>query len=147
MNDPDFVSEQRFIAAPAEEIFELLAVPAMHSVIDGSGTVQGEQPGGPARLSLGARFGMEMNMAVDYKILNTVVEFEEGRRIAWQHFGKHIWRYILQPADGGTLVTEEWDARQSRLRFVMRLLRYRSRNAAGIERTLAKLDAHLAGRP
>ncbi|WP_026553705.1 SRPBCC family protein [Arthrobacter sp. 35W] len=143
MTDPDFVSRQRFIPVAAEEIFDVLAVPAMHSVIDGSGTVQAAQPGGPERLSLGARFGMEMNMAVDYKILNTVVEFEEGRRIAWQHVGRHIWRYTLEPADGGTLVTEEWDARGSGFRLPMRLLRYKCRNAVGIERTLANLDAHL----
>jgi hypothetical protein len=44
------------------------------------------QPRGPERLSAGARFGMEMNLKVDYKILNTVCEFEEGRRIGWRHF-------------------------------------------------------------
>ena len=76
----------------------MLATPALHSVIDGSGTVKGAQPRGPERLDLGARFGMEMNVKVDYKILNTVCEFEEGRRIAWRHFYGHIWRYILEPA-------------------------------------------------
>ena len=31
-----------------------------------------------------------------------VVEFEEDRRIAWRHYGHHIWRYTLEPTDGGT---------------------------------------------
>lgn len=145
MTNPYLVSRQRFIAAPADEIFELLAQPAMHSVIDGSDTVQGVQPNGPARLSLGARFGMNMSMRMDYKILNTVCEFEEGRRIAWQHFYKHIWRYVLEPVEGGTLVTEEWDARAVRGRIGLRLLGYPRRHPANIERTLAKLDAYLCG--
>ena len=115
MNNRYLVSRERFIPAAPEEIFEVLATPALHSVIDGSGTVKGAQPRGPERLVLGARFGMEMNMRVDYKILNTVCEFEEGRRIAWRHFYGHVWRYILEPAtdgDGtaGTRVTEQWDA-------------------------------------
>ncbi|MBO1267506.1 SRPBCC family protein [Arthrobacter cavernae] len=145
MIDPYFVSRQRFIAAPAADIFEVLAQPALHSVIDGSNTVKSVRPNGPARLGPGAVFGMDMNMKIDYKMTNTVCEFEEGRRIAWRHFGKHIWRYILEPADGGTLVTEEWDAREVPTRLVMRLLGYARRNTASIDRTLEKLDAHLAG--
>jgi hypothetical protein len=97
MTNRYLVSRSRFIAAAPEAIFEVLATPALHSVIDGSDTVKGAQPRGPERLALGAKFGMEMNIKVDYKILNTVCEFEEGRRIAWQHFGGHIWRYLLEP--------------------------------------------------
>ena len=44
-----------------------------------------------------------------YKIRNTVVEFEEGRRIAWRHFGGHRWRYVLEPRGEGTHVTESFD--------------------------------------
>ena len=40
---------------------------------------------------------MKMKIGAPYKILNEVVEFEEGRRIAWRHFAGHIWRYILEP--------------------------------------------------
>lgn len=145
MTDPYFVSRQRFIAAPAAEIFEVLAQPALHSVIDGSNTVKSVRPNGPSRLGLGAVFGMDMNMKVDYKMTNTVCEFEEGRRIAWQHFGKHVWRYVLEPAAGGTLVTEEWDARTVPTRLALRILGYARRNTASIDRTLKKLDAHLTG--
>ena len=98
MTNRYLVSRSRFIAAAPEAIFEVLATPALHSVIDGSDTVKGAQPRGPERLALGAKFGMEMNMKMDYKILNTVCEFEEGRRIAWRHFGGHVWRYLLEPA-------------------------------------------------
>jgi len=43
---------------------------------------------------------------------NTVIEFEQDRRIAWQTtmlgglVGGRIWRYELSPTDGGTLVRE-----------------------------------------
>jgi hypothetical protein len=149
MTNRYLVSRSRFIAASPEAIFEVLATPALHSVIDGSDTVKGAQPRGPERLALGAKFGMEMNIKVDYKILNTVCEFEEGRRIAWQHFGGHIWRYLLEPgADAagmqGTFVTEQWDARGVRARILLRLAGYVRRHPASIEQTLAKLDAYLA---
>ncbi|MEW9873498.1 SRPBCC family protein [Arthrobacter sp. HS15c] len=150
MNNRYLVSRERFIPATPERIFELLATPAMHSVIDGSGTVKGAQPRGPERLSDGARFGMEMNMAVDYRILNTVCEFEEGRRIAWRHFYGHIWRYLLEPATGsdgttGTRVTEQWDARAVRGKVFLRLAGYLRRHPTSIDKTLTRLDQYVTG--
>jgi hypothetical protein len=149
MTNRYLVSRSRFIAAAPEAIFDVLATPALHSVIDGSGTVKAAQPRGPERLALGAKFGMEMNILMDYKILNTVCEFEEGWRIAWRHFGGHIWRYLLEPStdsagNPGTLVTEEWDARDVPARVLLRLAGYPRRHPANIEQTLAKLDAYLA---
>ena len=64
---------------------------------------------------------MSMRMGVPYRMVSTVIDFEEGRRIAWQtygptalgrFFGGRIWRYELEPADGGTLVRETWDIAQ-----------------------------------
>ena len=97
----------RIVPASAEDIFELLASPAQHALIDGSGTVKGVQRGTPERLSPGARFGMNMRIGAPYKILNEVVEFEEGRRIAWRHFAGHIWRYILEPLGPNTTQVTE----------------------------------------
>jgi len=144
--NPYHVSRQRFIAASPAEIFAVLADPGMHAVIDGSSTVRTTTSGTADRLRLGARFGMDMTMGVSYRVVNVVTEFDEGRRIAWQNGDHNIWRYIITPADGGTWVTEEWDARKSPRRLFMRLLRFPSRNAAAIERTLANLEAHLATR-
>lgn len=150
MTSTYLVTVDRFIAASPEEIFDVLATPSLHSVIDGSGTVKGDQPNGPGRLSPGAKFGMEMSILVDYKILNTVCEFEEGRSIAWRHFYGHIWRYILEPmndADGkpGTLVTEQWDARAVRGKFLLRLAGYLRRHPANMELTLRQLDQYVTG--
>src|SRR5690349_5362147 len=116
----DVVSVQRLIPASPAEIFELLADPSRHGEIDGSGTVR-DAKGGSQRLQLGSTFGMHMKMGVPYSMESTVVELDEGKRIAWQtrgpgpigkRFGGRIWRYELEPADGGTLVTETWDITQ-----------------------------------
>lgn len=137
------ITRERLIAAPAETIFEVLAQPSLHSVIDGSGTVRGEQPHGPARLSPGARFGMEMRIGAPYRILNRVVEFEEGRRIAWRHFSAHVWRYTLEPRGDSTLVREQWDGRAVPWRIVFRLAGFTRRHPASIEATLAKLEEYV----
>lgn len=96
------------ISAPAATIFDILADPRQHPRIDGSGTVRAIVSG-PDRLSLDATFGMDMKQGASYKIGNKVVEFEEGRLIAWRHKGLHRWRYQLEPTEGGTRVTETWD--------------------------------------
>jgi hypothetical protein len=112
----------------------------MHPVMDGSGTVQAPQGEVPSRLHAGATFGMDMRLGAPYKITNTVVEFEEGRRIAWRHFNGHVWRYLFEPVDGGTRVTEQWDARRVWNRLVLRLTGFPARNRAGIVATLEKLE-------
>lgn len=138
----DVVTVHRVIPAAAGEIFELLATPAQHRLIDGSGTVQDVQPNTPERLSAGARFGMQMHWGLRYKILNEVVEFTEDRRIAWRHFGGHVWRYVLEPVDAGTtLVTEQFDPTRSRSPVVLRLLGASRRNRQSMERTLERLEA------
>jgi uncharacterized protein YndB with AHSA1/START domain len=130
----------RIVPASAEDIFELLASPAQHALIDGSGTVKGAQRGTPERLSPGARFGMNMRIGAPYKILNEVVEFEEGRRIAWRHFAGHIWRYILEPLGPNTTqVTEQFDPTDSRAPRVLKVLRWQPRNQRAIEQTLHRL--------
>ena len=139
-SDPKkIVSRSMVVPADAQEIFDLLADPQRHSEIDGSGSVQRARGGAPQRLSLGATFGMDMRIGVPYRITNTVVEFEEGRRIAWQHFGGHVWRYILQPVDGGTNVTEEFDWTNSKSMLTLRLMNAQKRNAISIEKTLANI--------
>jgi uncharacterized protein YndB with AHSA1/START domain len=104
------VSVTRTINAPAGRIFDLLADPAAHPVIDGSGTVRAAGSGGTDRLRLGSEFGMDMKLGLGYRITNKVVEFEENRLIAWRHFAGHRWRWELEPAgDDVTEVTETFD--------------------------------------
>jgi len=136
---------ERIVNAPAEEIFAVLADPARHKDIDGSGTVKGTRDATPARLSLGATFGMDMKMGAPYKITNTVVEFEEGRRIAWRHFGGHVWRYVLEPqSDGTTKVTEQFDWTTSKSKVGMILMGAPKRNKKSMVATLDRLATLLA---
>lgn len=135
------VSVSRVVPAPPEEIFDLLADPRRHGEIDGSGSVQGVLPDTPERLSLGAKFGMQMKVGLPYKIKNEVVEFDEGRRLAWRHFGHHVWRYELEPVEGGTEVTETFDWGPSRAPRFYELMSYPEKNKKSMEATLDRLAA------
>lgn len=139
----DQVSRTKFVPAAPQEIFDLLADPRKHALIDGSGTLQ-SVASGPERLSRGAKFGMSMKAGLPYRIQNTVEEFEEGRRIAWRHFGRHRWRYELEPVDGGTQVTETFDVSTvpAPLRPITKLAG--RKNGDAIEATLERLAAHFA---
>lgn len=136
------VSESTTVAAPPEVVFAILADPRQHARIDGSGSVQ-QLVDGPERLSRGAEFGVSMRLGgLPYRIRNRVVEFEEGRLIAWRHFAGHRWRYELEAtADGGTEVTESFD--YSRLGVVasgvIRVTGFPERNRQGIRGTLVRL--------
>ncbi len=139
------IAVTKFIAAPPEQIFDLLADPKMHPVLDGSGTVQKPRGDNPERLSLDAEFGMDMKLGTRYPIKNKVVEFEEGKRIAWCHFANNVWRYELAPVDGGTNVTETFDFSKGRAPgVVLKALGFFRRNKAGMEKTLENLERHLA---
>ena len=63
----DIVSVERVIPAPPEKIFDLLADPARHREIDGSGTVR-DAKAGSERLALGSKFGMAMKMGIPYSM-------------------------------------------------------------------------------
>jgi len=144
-SDPaKIVSRSTIVPAPAQMIFDLLADPRRHGEIDGSGSIQSAQINAPERLSLDATFGMQMKIGVRYKITNTVVEFEEGKIIAWRHFGGHIWRYILEPVDGGTKVTEQFDWNKSKSPLVLKLRKSPQENAKSIEKTLENLVKRFA---
>ena len=98
------------IEASPSKIFDLLANPKAHQLFDGSGTIQSSLSG-PDRLYLGAKFGMAMKIKVPYRIKNTVVAFEENKKITWCHFMKWTWCYELNDCGNGqVVVTESFDA-------------------------------------
>jgi len=139
-SDPKkIVSRSTVVPASAEAIFNLLADPRRHHEIDGSGSVNAAQVDAPERLSLNAKFGMNMKKGVPYKMTNTVVEFENNKLIGWRHVGGHIWRYILEPVDGGTKVTEQFDWNTNRAPLMLKLMNAEKANAKAIEKTLENL--------
>ena len=138
-------TRRRFIPAAPHEVFELLANPEMHPVIDGSGTVRASS-GRQQRLVLGSEFGMQMRLGVPYRISNTVVEFDRDRSIAWRHFSGHRWRYELEPQGSGTMVSETWDASRLRHKWMLRLLGFTRTTGPNMERTLERLAAQFPER-
>lgn len=131
----------RLMQATPEEIFELLVNPGSHGSFDGSGMVQ-DMISGPERLEMGSKFGMNMKFGpMPYRISNTVVEFDEPKLIAWQHLGKHRWRYELEATDEGTLVTETFDWSTSIFPPAIEVVGYPERHKTSIEQTLERLAA------
>ena len=114
----------RVVPAAPEEIFALLADPARHAEIDGSGTLQ-RLVAGQGPMKLGSKFTIAMKAyGFPYRITSKVVEYEENRLIAWSHFVKNRWRYELEPVEGGTRVTESADYRSLRFpRLTMLLIK------------------------
>jgi uncharacterized protein YndB with AHSA1/START domain len=154
MSDPrDTESVERVIPAPADAIFSLLADPSRHPDIDGSGSVR-EAKGTPQRVKLGDKFGMQMKVGIPYSMVSEVIEFENDRRIAWQSrppgvFGKisggRIWRYELEPIDGGTRVRETWDISQEvGTKAFLRNSRVHQHTREAMEKTLANIEQLLA---
>ena len=129
------------IDAPPAQVFDVLADPALHSSFDGSGTLTGLS-GGPGRLALGSHFGMGMRLKVPYRTDNTVVEFEEGRLIAWCHFNRHRWRYELQPiGESATEVTETFDGRTALFPPSLLLINAYENNQKAVAKSLVRLKA------
>lgn len=65
------------IAAPPERIFALLTDPAMHPLIDGTGSVLGVQVGSPGRLTLGSTFDWSTTR---FPLLLTLTPFPRRNR-------------------------------------------------------------------
>ena len=116
----DVVTVERVIPASPEAVWALISDPRRHHEFDGSGTVR-QAKGVPDHLELGSKFGMNMRMYLPYSMVSRVIEFEPNRRLAWKTVpsypltdklaGGRIWRYELEPVEGGTLVKESWDIR------------------------------------
>ncbi len=133
------ISVETVIEAPPETVFEFLADPRKHVQIDGSDTLRGTLTG-PDRLTKGARFGMSMKLVVPYRITNIVVEFVEGREIAWRHGGRHVWRYRLIPLSaGGTRVIESFEWDKAPLKHVYEMVGVPRRNERSMRHTLDNL--------
>ena len=107
-------------------------------------------------LALGSTFRMGMKMSgVRYQTESRVVEFEDNHRIAWKtgpsgtlgrYLAGRIWRYELEPVEGGTLVRESWDITADHQRALLKLGGiYSGKTRRDMERTLARLDSAVSG--
>lgn len=137
------VSATREIGAGAERIFEFIADPSQQPHWDGNDNLAAAA--GEQRVrSVGEVFLMTLTMGSVRE--NHVVEFEEGRRIAWKPAepGRkppgHLWAWTLEPIDSSrTLVTHTYD--WSHLSDRKRLARARSTTADKLQASLDRLAA------
>ncbi|GAA3288745.1 SRPBCC family protein [Dactylosporangium vinaceum] len=135
------VSAARDIAAPAAEIFELIADPAQQPRWDGNDNLA-EAAGGQRVRGVGDVFTMTLTRGGVRE--NHVVEFTEGRLIAWRpsEVGKpqpgHLWRWELEPLGAaGTRVTHTYD--WSQLTDEQRITRARANTPERLRSSLDRL--------
>jgi uncharacterized protein YndB with AHSA1/START domain len=146
---PRVVSASREIAADPAPIFELIADPAQQPRWDGNDNLA-RAPEGQRVRRTGDVFTMELTRGAIRE--NHVVEFEEGRRIAWrpaepgQRPPGHLWRWELEPAGAaGTRITHTYDWTQ--LTDENRLPRARATTAVKLQASLDRLAALAEGSP
>lgn len=107
------VTASRVIQAQAQDVFELIADPAQQPRWDGNDNLASSPPGHRVR-AVGEVFTTTLSTGAQRT--NHVVEFVEGRRIAWRPSepGRqppgHLWRWEVEPlSDGRTAVTHTYD--------------------------------------
>ena len=129
----------RRIDADASTVFELIADPARQPLWDGNDNLA-DAPVGQRVRGVGAVFSMVLTKGSVRE--NHVVEFLEGRRIAWmpaepgQPPVGHLWRWELEPIDASTTkVTHTYD--WTNLADENRMARARSTTS---ERLMASID-------
>jgi uncharacterized protein YndB with AHSA1/START domain len=108
------LSASREIKADAGTIFELIADPAVQPSWDGNDNLAEAAPGQRVH-GVGDVFAMTLTRTSGIRD-NRVVEFTEGRLIAWmpgdagQEPAGHLWRWELESAgESRTLVTHTYD--------------------------------------
>lgn len=117
------LTARRRIEASPRTVFALLADPATHPAIDGTGWVRGPLKEGTRITAEGEVFDMAMyhpqHPDGDYEIANRVVAFAPPAAIEWEpgfydedgqrDSGRWTWRYDLEEVDGQTDVTLTYD--------------------------------------
>ena len=138
---PRVVSASSEIAAGADRIFELIADPAQQPRWDGNDNLAEARTGQRVR---GSGDVFTTTLTNGQMRENHVVEFEEGRRIAWlpaepgREPPGHRWRWELEPVDDAhTRVTHTYD--WSELTDEKRLVRARATTTDMLQASLTRL--------
>jgi len=142
-DEPRIASASREIAASADRIFELIADPVQHPRFDGNDNLVAAVDGRRVT-AVGDVFAMTTTKGNTRE--NHVVEFEEGRRIAWtpaepgQEPPGHLWRWELEPIDPSrTRVVHTYD--WTRLTDEKRIPRARATTADRLRASIDRLAA------
>lgn len=154
---PRRVTVEHVVDVPIDEVFAVLADPANHAALDGSGMLRGLRRS-PESLATGAEgFSMSMRQAaIPYVSHNTITVFEPPRHIAWQtwgHLGRfrtlggQIWAYDLTATTThSTRVEHSYDWTAARLPRLIEIGRYPHRMRKAMTATLSTLEHDLGDR-
>lgn len=140
------VSASRTIEAPADVIFEQIADPQKQPAWDGNDNLA-EAFEGQRVHAVGDVFSMRLTNGAVRE--NHIVEFEEGRRIAWKpaEEGKppigHLWRWEVEPDGAGARVTHTYD--WTGLHDEQRLKKARSTHSEQLLASIDRLSQLLGG--
>jgi hypothetical protein len=151
------VSVSRRIGAAAEDLFAVLVDPSRHPGLDGSGMLRYALNAGSIS-KVGDVFVVRMHNDEmgEYEMSNYVVEYDPGRRIAWEpsmsacsraedadNIGArhgHIWAFRLEPnGPGTTVVSEIYDCTRSP-GWLQQAVKGGARWLQSMAATLARLD-------
>jgi uncharacterized protein YndB with AHSA1/START domain len=141
------VTVERTVNAPAEVLFELIADPARQPEWDGNDNLSRAAEGQRVR-AVGDVFVTGLTNGQGRE--NHVVEFEEGRRIAWlpapagEQPRGHRWRWELEPAgEDTTLVrhTYDWTRLTDETRFPRALATTEASLRASMDRLASLAEA------
>ena len=126
MSGAEQIKVTRTVDASPDAVFAVLADPARHTEVDGTGFIRGVVKGGPIT-GVGDEFLMGMGNPIlgEYEVLNRVHVFEPGRRIGWSpslhppgayadKLGDiattgHSFTWELAPSGSGTEITQTYD--------------------------------------
>ncbi len=141
MTEQRTASSELEISVPAAKIFKFIADPSRHPQFDGNDNLAHADQG--QRIDrVGQSFTMELTSG--QRRVNTVVEFEEGRLIAWkpapvdEEPPGHLWRWELEPIDDVTTLvrhTYDWNELTDESRFE----RARANTEQALSRSVTKL--------
>lgn len=152
---PENVSATLTFAVPAAEVFAVLANPAAHSAIDGTGWVREAADRAPLT-EMGQVFRMDMyhpgHPNGNYRVANQVQVLDPPRAISWLtgqeledghlEFGGWFWRYDLAPlgpSETEVTLTYDWSAVPEHIREYLRFPPFGPEHLANSLRHLAEL--------
>ncbi len=141
-DNPRLAAARIVINKSATELFDFIANPKNHPKIDGSKMVRGKAYG-PKRLSINSWFVMrQLRLGkIPYFMPNKVVEFEEGKLIAWRNASPSRWRYeFVAQSDGTTQVTQYLDCSQTPSKLAKSELSWAAKAMA---KTLVRFKEHI----
>ena len=142
------VTVAQIIHAEAGTIFELIADPSQQPRWDGNDNLR-EAPAGQRVHVVGDVFTMSLRRGGIRE--NTIVEFDEGRLIAWRPNvpGRqppgHLWRWELEPVDQTStrvIHTYDWTQLTDRSRFPRARATTTERLAASLARLAQLAEDH-----